>query len=254
MKKKLIVFILIFITSNIVFSQSFRFGVKFGINNSSQTLRTNEASGIPSTQNKGIITNTIGGVAFKVKNLQGYHFGAFGLINFQVKDDAFAWKNEGSPLHIGIQPEIQYSLHGTKIVDSNNTLWSNNLYYINIPILLNIKIGKVSLVAGPQISVIQDKRSSYERSAGVGNLTFKALSNIAAFGSAGEFDMNSYTDKDVMFVTGFQIDLPLNLSVGLRNLGGLNNVSKLENENWKNNSWQLSINYKFLKLEKKDDE
>ena len=192
----------------------------------------------------------------KVKNLQGYNFGIYSIFNFKIKDDAFAWNGEGTPLYLGIQPEVQYSLHGSKIVDSNKTLWSNKLYYIHIPILLNVKIGeKFSFVLGPQISTVQDKISSYEKSKGVGNLSFNALANIAAFnvsGSAAEFEMNSYSDKDIMFVSGFQIDLPLNFKISLRYLSGRKNISKLEQETWKNSSWQLSINYKFFKLEKKD--
>ncbi len=254
MKNKVIFFIVVVLSSSSAFSQSFELGVKLGVNNSKQSLRTDEATGIPGSQNKGIITNTIGGVAFKVKNLQGYHGGIYSLINFKIKEDAFAWNGEGTSLYLGIQPEIQYSLHGTKIIDSNNVIWSNKLYYINIPILLNLKIGKVSFITGPQISIVQDKKSSYERPKGLTNLSFNALANIAAFssGSAGNFDMNSYSNRDVMFVTGFEIDLPLNLRISLRNLKGTRNVSKLDKETWKNSSWQLSFNYKFFKTKKKN--
>ena len=249
---RILFFILLSYNSSL--SQSFEFGLNFGFNNSKQSLRT-DGAGLYSSQPKGIIQNTIQGIPFKVKNLQGYNYGIYTLLNFKVKEDAFAWRNDGTSIYIGIQPESQFSLHGTKIMDSNNSLWNNKLYYISIPLLLNIKIGKVSILLGPQLSYIYDKKNSYERSKGLGAISLKNLANLAAFntlGSVAEFDMSKYGDKDVMFITGFEIDLPYNFKFSLRNLSGTNNISKIENETWKNNSWQFSIKFRILNVSKKE--
>ena len=64
--------------------------------------------------------------------------------------------------------------------------------------------------------------------------------------------MSKYGDKDVMFITGFEIDLPYNFKFSLRNLSGTNNISKIENETWKNNSWQFSIKFRILNVSKKE--
>ena len=249
---RILFFILLSYNSSL--SQSFEFGLNFGFNNSKQSLRT-DGAGLYSSQPKGIIQNTIQGIPFKVKNLQGYNYGIYTLLNFKVKEDAFAWRNDGTSIYIGIQPESKFSLHETKIMDSNNSLWNNKLYYISIPLLLNIKIGKVSILLGPQLSYIYDKKNSYERSKGLGAISLKNLANLAAFntlGSVAEFDMSKYGDKDVMFITGFEIDLPYNFKFSLRNLSGTNNISKIENEKWKNNSWQFSIKFRILNVSKKE--
>ena len=254
LKIKKIILFFIFLSYNSAFTQSFEFGLNFGFNNSKQSLRTDDV-GLYSRQPQGIIQNTIQGIPFKVKNLQGYNFGIYTLLNFKIKDDAFAWRNDGSTIYLGIQPESQFSLHGTKIMDSNNSTWNNKLYYLSIPILLNIKIGKVSILFGPQMSFIQDKKSSYDRSKGLGDLSLKNLANLAAFntlGSVAEFDMSQYSDKDIMFVTGFEIDLPYNFKFSIRNLSGTDNISKIENQTWKNNSWQFSIKFTILKSSKNE--
>ena len=56
MKNKVLFYIIILLSSSSAYSQSFELGVKLGVNNSNQSLRTDEATGIPGSQNKGIIT------------------------------------------------------------------------------------------------------------------------------------------------------------------------------------------------------
>ena len=81
------------------------------------------------------------------------------------------------------------------------------------------------------------------------------MANLSAFntlGSVAEFDMSQYSDKDVMFVTGFELELPYNFKFSIRNLSGTNNISKIENQTWKNNSWQFSIKFTILNTSKKE--
>ena len=73
--KKTILFF-IFLSYNSAFSQSFEFGLNIWFNNSKQSLRT-DGAGLYSSQPQGIIQNTIQGIPFKVKNLQGYNFGIY---------------------------------------------------------------------------------------------------------------------------------------------------------------------------------
>ena len=94
---RILFFILLSYNSSL--SQSFEFGLNFGFNNSKQSLRT-DGAGLYSSQPKGIIQNTIQSIPFKVKNLQGYNYGIYTLLNFKVKEDAFAWRNDGTSIYI----------------------------------------------------------------------------------------------------------------------------------------------------------
>jgi hypothetical protein len=98
------------------------------------------------------------------------------------------------------------------------------LSYLTIPLLLNFKPTKVvSLQAGPQYGILmsQDK-----------NL----LQNGQSAFKSGEFSL----------VGGVQLNLAT-LRLSGRYFVGLNNVSDISNqENWKNQGFQLSVGFKIL--------
>lgn len=146
------------------------------------------------------------------KNRTGYHFGAFALFKFAK---------------IGIQPEIVFSQQGSKVkVDAQS--FDANFSYINIPVLLKLyTVAGINLQAGPQFGFLS--RAEYQ------NTSIKD-------------DLKS---SDVSVALGAGWDLPFGLSVDLRyNLGITDINEQLAADAIKNQVWQLSVGYKFIKLGK----
>jgi predicted porin len=161
-----------------------------------------------------------GTVATNYNNRTGYHGGAFALIKVAS---------------FGIQPELIFSKQGTKY-SVNTTDYEANFDYINVPIMIKfyLPLG-LNLQAGPQF----------------GFLTTAELKQKAGSVSTTQDAKNFYKSNDTSISMGAGWDLPFGLTVDARYNLGLSKINAGTNNNdTKNQVFQVSVGYKLLKLGK----
>lgn len=155
------------------------------------------------------------------KSRTGFHGGAFALIKLTK---------------IGIQPEILFSQQGSK-VEFNGGDIERNFNYINIPIILKLYLAAgLNLQAGPQIGFVS-KAEAVQTIGGVTTTT----------------DYKDFIKgNDVSLALGAGWDLPFGLTLDARYNLGLSKVndSSTNNEEAKNQVFQVSVGFKIIKLGK----
>ena len=194
MKKTIAIIVLLGFFLN-GYSQNFKLGVKFGTS-----------------------INKISGQSFKDGFTFGYHVGAFSEIKLSNK--------------FFLQPEVYFSEINVDSSSRFDDVYSDlgkkiqgiKLEYLNIPILLNYKVGKLMVLQlGPQYGILLNKNSALIYN---GEQAFKT----------GEFSM----------VGGLQFKIA-NLRIYGRYVIGLQNINNIDNqETWKNESIQLGIGLSIL--------
>lgn len=136
----------------------------------------------------------------------GYHFGAFAHVPIS--------KN------IGIQPEVLFSSQGAEVLDTKV-----NLKYVNVPILLRLKLIEIINVHfGPQFGFATKAESD------------------------GDDILDNIKDSDFSLVFGAGLNLPLGLEAGARyNLGVSDiNDSGIAFEDAKNRVFQIYVAWRLL--------
>lgn len=190
--KKTSVLLLATIASFAVKAQVIDFGLKGGLNLASWTANSNGAG---------------------YQNRLAYHIG--GLVQVHLTPQ------------IAIQPEVVYSSQGTKYTVAN-TEHSLALNYINIPVMVQAKIGSgVYAEAGPQIGFltsVSDKISSTE---------------------TNYFTTQDFKNTDVALGFGLGYQGSSGIGVDARYNLGLTNINNAGSNNIKNNVVQIGL---FLKL------
>ena len=161
-----------------------------------------------------------GSASTNYNNRTGYHAGAFALIKVAS---------------FGIQPEILFSKQGTKY-SVNTTDYEANFDYINVPIMIKfyLPLG-LNLQAGPQF----------------GFLTTSELKTTAGSISSTQDAKDFYKSSDVAASFGVGWDLPFGLTVDGRYNLGLSKINDgSNNNNTKNQVFQISVGYKLIKFGK----
>lgn len=154
------------------------------------------------------------------KSRTGFHGGAFALIKLTK---------------IGIQPEVLFSRQGSKFVVNSQNLESN-FDYINIPIILKLyTVAGINLQVGPQFGFLS--KAEVEQVVGGIKTTMDARS--------------LYKSSDVSLALGVGWDLPFGLTLDARYNLGLSKINAgLNNEDTKNQVFQISAGFKIIKLGK----
>lgn len=157
------------------------------------------------------------------KSRTGFHAGAFALF----KITKFA-----------IQPEILFSQQGSKITFQGQDL-EQNYSYINIPIMLKLYlIGGLNLQAGPQIGFVSSAKED----------RFNEISGQIE----KDVDVKGLIKgNDFSLGLGAGWDLPFGLTVDARYNLGLSKINDTpQSTEAKNQVFQVSLGYKFIKLGK----
>ena len=189
-RSNLLTVALILIASIGVEAQGFDVGIKAGVN-------YNKISGLPLTDGY----------------VPGFHFGGFIEMG----------KNT-----LGFQTELLLSQCGTKIANDSasdfNTGEKIKLTYLQIPLLVKIRLGKIlSLHAGPQFGILMNKSKN-------------VLENGQEAFKSGDFAMDF----------GAQLTFGIFRIYGRYDIG-LTDISDLENEeSWKNQVLQLGLGIKIF--------
>tara|TARA_B100000029_G_C17563812_1_gene954390 strand:- start:859 stop:1569 length:711 start_codon:yes stop_codon:yes gene_type:complete len=227
--KLFFVFIILFSFSS--YSQKINIGLNVGTGFSSQTLHSENSAvtaGIKYAAT-GVKLNTIGGLAYRVDSYTGYNAGLMLELYFDLsstdEDDKTIEKK------IGIKSGVNYSSQGVIIEDVNESRFNNNLIYLQIPILIDFKYQKFNIFLGPQIHILQDFNTS--------NISSNPTSQTAYF----KFEKKYYNENDPNFVFGFGFEIYDGLSVQIKKLRSLKNITNIEGEEWKNKSFEITLNY-----------
>jgi hypothetical protein len=152
----------------------------------------------------------------------GFHVGAFALIKGEK---------------VGFQPEVVFSQQGSKFKVGGNDIKSN-FSYVNIPLIIKLyTIAGINLQVGPQIGFLTSAKDK---------------STIAGISTTTDVK-DEFKTTDFSLALGVGWDLPFGLSIDGRYNWGLtdNNDgygSGASDASIKNQVWQFSIGYKFLKF------
>ena len=152
----------------------------------------------------------------------GFHLGAFALIKGEK---------------VGFQPEVVFSQQGSKFKVGGDDIKSN-FSYVNIPLIVKLyTIAGINLQVGPQIGFLTSAKDK---------------STIAGISTTTDVK-DEFKTTDFSLALGVGWDLPFGLSIDGRYNWGLtdNNDgygSGASESSIKNQVWQFSIGYKFLKF------
>jgi len=227
MKKILLILFILFGYNS--FSQTIELIVSGGFNSSTQTLRSDGATQI------GVSFNTIGGKQYQVDAYPGYHIK--GLIGIS--------KQLSNKTQLKLTSGLGYSSQGATVVSVNKTRITNNLNYIQIPILINFSFYKISFLFGPQISLLNNVNTNTKNST---ILSLNALGNNPDF----SYKEEDFSDRDNGFVFGLEYKIYKNISASVKYITSLKNISMLPKETWKNKTIEISVNYTLMNFKLND--
>lgn len=227
--KRFILTILFFITSFLGYSQEVNLGLSLGTGLSSQTLQSGN-----SLYTAGQTWNTIGGLPYRVDSYLGYNAGLMVELFFDLSTTDIDENIKKSK--IGIKSGVNYSSQGVTVEDVNKTRFENNLVYLQIPILIDYKIQKFNFFLGPQIHLLQDFTTVETRSS---NLSSNATGQNPDF----KFEKKFFEESDPNFVFGIGYEVYDGLSIQIKSLRSVKNITNIEDEEWKNKSFELTLNY-----------
>ena len=227
MKKILLILFILFGYNS--FSQTIELIVSGGFNSSTQTLRSDGATQI------GVSFNTIGGKQYQVDAYPGYHIK--GLIGIS--------KQLSNKTELKLTSGFGYSSQGATVVSVNKTRITNNLNYIQIPILINFSFYKISFLFGPQISFLNNVNTKTKNST---ILSLNALGNNPDF----SYKEEDFSDRDNGFVFGLEYKIYKNISASVKYITSLKNISLLDKETWKNKTIEISVNYTLMNFKLND--
>jgi hypothetical protein len=148
--------------------------------------------------------------------------------------------------NFSLQPELLFSLQGTKISFSDKDVTNSNykgtidLNYLNIPVMLKYYVLKgVSLQAGPQIGILLKSNNKYQ-------------DNFLGYEHQESFDLKDYSsgiDTSVNFGLGYQFkdkfytDARYNISYS--NVFKEGDANHFINNDMKNRVFQITFGYFF---------
>ena len=194
MKSKILTlfFFLLIIKSS--FSQKFDLGIKSGSNFATQNIKS--------------ISGT--------KSITGLHLGIFTYIKL--------------PLVFGIQPELQYSMQGTKI----NSTTIRNIDYLNVPILVRSSFGPINIHFGPQFGILTG-----------------AINEISGIPTDIK---DKLLKRDFSLVLGLSVEPVDRFIFSGRYVKGLKNISDDDPfaNDTKNTTFQFSFGYVLVRLQDKN--
>tara|TARA_B100001996_G_C18584997_1_gene563836 strand:- start:496 stop:1101 length:606 start_codon:yes stop_codon:yes gene_type:complete len=193
MKLKILILLLILI-NQISFSQKFDLGIKSGSNFATQNIKS--------------ISGT--------KSITGIHLGIFTFIKL--------------PLVFGIQPELQYSMQGTKI----NSTTIRSIDYLNVPLLVRSSMGPMNLHFGPQFGILTG-----------------AINEVSGIPSDIK---DKFLQRDFSLVLGISVEPVDRFIFSARYVKGLKNISDDDPfaNDTKNTTFQFSFGYVLLRLKDKN--
>jgi len=221
---------LLFVTFSFnLFSQQVNIGISAGTSLSTQSLMSENMGNVV-----GVDWNTIGGLPYRVDPYIGYNAGITLQLYFDLSSDGVDEKI--IKRKISLKTGLNYSSQGVIVEDVNMTRYTNNLVYYQLPILIDFSIQKFNFFVGPQIHILQNFSTTEQK-------TTNLSSNATATAPNYTFDKNDFENNDTNLVYGIGYEVYDGLSIQLKSLRSLKNISKVDGEIWKNKSFELTANF-----------
>ena len=221
---------LLFVTFSFnLFSQQVNIGISAGTSLSTQSLMSESMGNVV-----GVDWNTIGGLPYRVDPYIGYNAGIILQLYFDLSSDGVDEKI--IKRKISLKTGLNYSSQGVIVEDVNMTRYTNNLVYYQLPILIDFSIQKFNFFVGPQIHILQNFSTTEQK-------TTNLSSNATATAPNYTFDKNDFENNDTNLVYGIGYEVYDGLSIELKSLRSLKNISKVDGEIWKNKSFELTANF-----------
>ncbi|GAB2946799.1 hypothetical protein GCM10027048_09740 [Hymenobacter coalescens] len=167
-------------------------------------------------------------------NLQAQYFGLKGGVNAAVLDGEQIQQNTNynTSYHVGafynynligplsLRPEVQYSVQGSEFKSADED-YTTKLYYLAVPVLLDLKLGPVHLQGGPQFGVMLQAEQKGTKFTGISN-------GAPQYGSVQGQVTDQFKRQDFSLCAGAEIDLGRTFTVGGRFNAGLNDIADYE--------------------------
>ncbi|RTQ53745.1 PorT family protein [Hymenobacter gummosus] len=118
---------------------------------------------------------------------------------------------------LSLRPEVQYSVQGSEF-KSDNEDYTTRLYYLTVPVLLDVKLGPVHLQGGPQFGVMLQAEQKGTKFTGIQN-------GAPQYGSVQGQVTDQFKRQDFSLCAGAEIDLGKTFAVGGRFTSGLNDIA-----------------------------
>ncbi|MBF9142400.1 porin family protein [Hymenobacter properus] len=198
MKKPFLLFLLTAGTTAAVHAQETRFGIKAG-----GTLSTFVGKDATSTSG----------------NKLGFHAGL--VANLGLND------------RLSIQPELLYSMKGTKdeaAFGGANLTGYQTLHYLDVPVVLKAKFSQLFLEVGPQAGVLIDAKATVE----------------SGSNSTSQANKATFNDVDLGYVLGLGFQADSGPMVGFRYNGAFTNAPK--SQSFAGRSFQAQARNSALQL------
>jgi hypothetical protein len=165
---------------------------------------------------------------------QAQYFGLKGGLNAAVLDGEQLQQNTkyNTSYHVGafynynlvgplsLRPELQYSVQGSEF-KSDTEDYTTKLYYLAVPVLLDLKLGPVHLQAGPQFGVLVQAEQKGTKFTGISNGT-------PQYGSVQGQVLDQFKRQDFSLCAGAEVDLGKTFAVGGRFNAGLNDIADFD--------------------------
>ncbi len=165
--------------------------------------------------------NTDASANTNYNNRTGFHAGAFMLLRGE---------------RVGFQPEVIYSQQGATAKYSGSPDLKSNFSYVNVPLIVKLyTIAGINLQVGPQFGFLTSAQSNYDPTT---REQFNSTQDVK----------NAYNSTDVSLALGAGWDLPFGLSIDGRYNWGMSDIHNGAGSIVKNQVWQFSIGYKFIKF------
>ena len=118
---------------------------------------------------------------------------------------------------LSLRPEVQYSVQGSEF-KSDTEDYTTKLYYLAVPVLLDVKLGPVHVQGGPQFGVLLQAEQKGTKFTGVTN-------GAPQYGSVQGQITDQFKREDFSLCAGAEIDLGRTVAVGGRFTAGLNDIA-----------------------------
>jgi hypothetical protein len=195
MKKTIITVLSMLFVSSLAFSQGLSGGIKAGLNFANQNFESS-------------------GLSLNPDGRTGFHGGVYLTAMFTEK--------------FGIQPEVYYSMQGSKFSVLGST-FETKVDYVSIPVLFRYNVTSfLNLHAGPQFGLLLKAEQS------VGSTTDDIKDDL----KSGDFGA----------AFGVGVDLPMGFNTGLRYVQGFSNIDDTATGDDKltNKMFQLYVGYRLF--------
>ncbi|QIX61714.1 PorT family protein [Hymenobacter sp. BT18] len=123
---------------------------------------------------------------------------------------------------LSIRPELLYSVQGSEFKNAQED-YATKLQYVNLPILLDLKISKLHLQAGPQFGLLLTAQEAGTVVTGYDFTT--SPPTPTGYGKVSGQVKDKYNDKDFSLCAGLELELVAGLRVGGRFNAGLTDIA-----------------------------